>query len=159
MNDALLFKWYSSMLNTNELESTMMPADLSSFMLFFRPPQALFFKAESNSIWFAAWFSPLLNSAAFGIWVDKQHRSSKSALKAGEEILEFGLKHNKVLVGVTAQEKLLDGHRRMGYTVLGEIPGLHTKKVWVVYLTREGFINREMRLYMRSKREEVKEAG
>lgn len=148
--DCLLTYWYVTMIATKELQLTFTELSLSAFLQSFQPPHHLIYAQSAGRIWFAAWFDPVFDGALLGVWGDKSKRRTKIGLGAFETAVEYGLARWPVLVGITRQEKLLDEHRRLGYTLMGKLPKLWGgEDTWVLYLTRESFDNRDVRLVVR----------
>lgn len=151
--DCLLTHWYMMMIATKELHQTFTELSLSAFLRSFQLPHHLIYAQDSGNghIWFAAWFDPVFDGALLGIWADKSKRPTKVGLATFEAAIEYGLARWPVLVSVTRQEKLLDEHRRLGYTLVGKLPMFWGgENAWILHLTREGFDSREVRLIVRS---------
>lgn len=145
--DLLLSQWWTTLLDANEFlgtfTATLVP--LSAFLAHFQPPTSLLYEADARGLWAAAWFEPVMSGAFLGFWARRDRRRTRGALEALETALTSGLARWPVLLGVT-RSNLLRAHRRLGYTVLGDIPHLWDgRAVSVVMLTQEGFANERQR--------------
>ena len=141
-HDLLLAQWWARMREAGEFGRifTKDLRPLGSFLAYFRPPRSLVFLTDAQGMWFAAWFEPVMSGAFAGLWLRPDYRRKKAGLEAVKSALELGLKRWPVLIGVTRKQELLRAHERLGYTVLGEIPGLaEGEPTWIVVLTQEGF--------------------
>lgn len=100
----------------------------------------LFEATAEDGIWLAMWFEQVMGVAYAGLWVAKPYRPTLRGLRAVITIYEQALRWFPAILGVTKQEALLEPHRRLGYEILGEIPGIWDgERAWLVMLTREGF--------------------
>jgi len=146
-HDAWLLWWWHHLVMTDEMQTTF-TADLRPLGAFFAywRTHPLFFRVGARYLWFVGWFEPVMDGAFAGLWVRADRRRTHAALEAVEAFLATGLARWPVLIGVTKQEKLLPAHVRLGYTVLGAVPGLWGgEPAWVVTLTQEGFDKRPAR--------------
>lgn len=146
-HDLLLARWWAILCETGELRTTFAKSieSLSSFYALFHPPSVLLFFTDANGIWLAAWFESVLSGAFMGLWSRQDKRKSRSAFRAVLSIYRQALVTWPVLIGVTKQEKLIDQHQRLGYTLLGKIPCLFDgEDAFVLVLTKQTFRDREV---------------
>lgn len=142
---ALVARWYEDLYMSGEIYSTFTPDvhTIGAFYALWHHDATLYFHEEEGRIVLAWWTSPAFSGVFFGLWIAPELRRAKRALRWFEEALEFVLARSSVILGVTRQEKLLAPHLRMGYTVVGRIPGLwYGYDAWLVALTKEGFHGR-----------------
>lgn len=113
------------------------------YSLFKGTNRGLFFEAdEQYGIWFGMWFEQIMGVAFLGVWVAKPCRNTHRALKAVLTVYEHSLRYFPAILGVTKQEGLLDAHVSLGYTVMGEVPGMWDgQRAWLLMLTRAGFLS------------------
>ena len=140
--DALVAAWWAAVHRAGEFPQTVGPslAPLSAFLAHFQPPTVLLYEADADGLWFAAWLEPAMSGAFLGLWVAPHRRRSRAALTAFESVLTMALGRCPVVFGITRQAKLLDAHTRLGYTILGEFPGLFFgETAWLLSLTRADF--------------------
>lgn len=105
-----------------------------------REPNGMIYEADSRGIWFAMWFEQVMGTVFAGAWCAREKRHTRAGLFAFVEAYYQALAVTPTVMGVTKQERLLAPHRRLGYTVLAEVPGLWDgERAWLVMLTREGF--------------------
>jgi hypothetical protein len=145
IQDILMMHWFALLGNTHELEKLFLP-EYWSLSKFFAHIVTLdiVFKADEDGIWFWASYAPILAGAQFDMWIRPDRRYSKACVEAMGEALERGFMHWPVLIGMTTQENLLDAHKRMGYNIVGKIPGLwEGKDTWIMHITKETFDARE----------------
>lgn len=141
----LLAQWWAEITVDGSRDQLFMPPNtLGQTMSFFESPDvSMIYEADARGMWFVMWFSPLLSGMSASMWCRRDRRGKLSHLRAAEWGYDTALKAVPTLVGVTTQESLLDEHRRLGYTVLGKIPGLvNGEGAWIVVLTREGWEGR-----------------
>ena len=153
-HDGLLLQWWMRLVASGDISKCFMEdaKRLSRFYELLARPTRVTFKVDAGGIWFVGWFCPILAGATFDMWVAPQRRKSKAFVEAMCEALEWGFDRWPVLIGVTAQENLLDDHERMGYTVVGPIPDLWDKgkMAWTMYVTRDSFHARRTQIVRRS---------
>lgn len=141
--DRLLAGWFARLCLSGDWARCFIPppAGIGWFYAYFQRDVQLWYVTdeEKGEILLAGWFEPTLTAGSFfSLWVHSEHRHSRRLLHAYGELLEYGLDHTHIILGITKQETLLDGHRKMGYTVVGPILGLWgTGPAWLVTLTRE----------------------
>lgn len=140
--DLLIARWWARMYADGDIERlfTRDGQTLASLLRIVGPPKLMFYAQDAEGIWFAAWFEQLFNSLVAGLWIRRDRRTSIGGLDAWLGVLEVGLKVSPTILGITKQEELLPGHRKLGYTVLGQVPGMWDgEPAWIVMLTREAF--------------------
>jgi hypothetical protein len=114
---------------------------LSRFLDIFRENE-LAYTADDKGITVAVWGSPMFSGCMTGVYIRPDKRGSPSAYRAIIEALRMLFTRVKVVVGVTQQKHLLSVHDRLGYNVVGCIPGLWDgKDAWVITLTSEDLEN------------------
>ena len=145
-HDLVVSAWWARLVAGPDAERTFTPSvtdTLSAFLGFFQQPKHLVFKLDTVGIWFAAWLEPVMSGAYFGLWIREDRRHSKLALVAFEESLSIAFTIFPVLIGVTRQPDLIDGHKRLGYTLLGQIPYLwDDTDVYIMFITKDAFNSR-----------------
>ena len=154
--DALMIHWYVKITNTGEKKNLMGADTVLTFIKFFEGKDLVLKTNSELGIWFAAWYEPTFDGAFQGMWTDKSKRGTKTHLRAVEQAFEYGLSKWPILLGTTRQEHIIDEHVRLGYTVLGKIPKLwYGDDVWLMYLTRESYMNRKVTLIKRPAKEDA----
>lgn len=124
---------------------TLFPKDsqglASLYDLIRGPSRGLLFEADATEgIWLAMWFEQVMGVAFSGLWIARPRRATRPALRSLLITYEQALRWFPAILGVTKQEDLLRPHRRLGYQVLGQIPGIWDGgPAWLVMLTRSGF--------------------
>lgn len=152
VHDVLLFQWFSTLCSSGEIEKLFL-SNYWTLSKFFEHVASLdmVFRVDDKGIWFWASYAPMLAGAQFDMWIRPDHRQSKASAEAMAEALEAGFERWPVLIGMTTQENLLDAHRRMGYTVVGKVPGLwQGKDLWIMHITKEAFDARELFIVRRA---------
>lgn len=139
--DLLLAGWYANLHMNGDWDKCFLHprTGIGWFYTYFHKDVQLWYVVEQQTLILAGWFEPLNSGGAFfSLWVHPEHRRRRRMLQAYGELLDYALDRTHILLGVTKQEQLLDGHRKMGYTVVGPIPGLWGKgqDAWLVSLTR-----------------------
>lgn len=106
------------------------------------PSKGMLFEADATyGIWLAMWFEQVMGIAYCGLWIAKPCRATPRALAGMLRIYEHALRWFPAILGVTKQQILLRPHQRLGYQVLGEIPGIWDgERAWLVMLTRPWFL-------------------
>ncbi len=134
--------------------------NLASMLAMIQPPKVMLFEADDRGIWLAVWGEQVLNSLFTGLWIAKERRGTPGALRSLLTIHSEILRVFPTLMGVTCQPRLLAPHRRLGYNVLGEVPGMWDgNPAWLVMLTREGHEAAKRRLLRPALAEEVTRNG
>jgi len=144
-HDALLARWWVKLTTDGDLERLFCPSHhtLAPIMRMMQRPNAMLFAADSGGIWWAMWFEPLMGSVCAGVWVARERRGCRQAVRLALDAHERVLQKSPTVMGVTCQERLLRLYERMGYTVLGRVPGLWDgaeMDAWLVMLTRPAFV-------------------
>lgn len=150
LHDALMAQWYNVMLQRDELGKLFIEKShsLSGFYDAIRRPTQTLFYVGAEGVWFVAMLTPHYAGASFDMWVHPGRRKSKAWVRAMCAALEVGFERYPVLVGLTAQENLLDDHVRMGYVVVGEVPKLWNGEspLWLMHITKESYEARKTRV-------------
>lgn len=148
--DCTLVRWWEHLNQTGDFDLifTDRLRPLAHFMSNFQPPNIAFFGQDHEppyDIWLAVWFAPFsdTNSGVFmHYWCDKPKRGTPLHLQATHLVYDIATQCWPVIVGITRHEHLLGLHRKLGYNIVGQIPQmLDGQDVWVLYLTRELFLN------------------
>lgn len=141
--DILVARWWSRMFADGDVDRlfTRDARTLAGLLRIIAPPKVMFYAADANGdLWYAAWFEQLFSSLVAGMWIRRDRRSAPGALAAWLETLHAALEVSPTVLGITKHVNLLRSHRKIGYTVLGSVPGMWDgEDAWVVMLTREAF--------------------
>lgn len=140
--DVLIAKIWWTLVEDKELSQVVEPSaqTLLGFLLSCRNPNCVLYEADNLGIWGVLWARPSFSGASIGFWLRKDYRKSRSAYKFFCSAIDLCFTQWPVLLGVTCQPRLLRLHKRLGYTLLGCIPGLwNGLDTWLLYLTRENF--------------------
>lgn len=154
LHDSLMLGWWARLLSDGELDKifTNGMMAVTNFCAAIQLPRHVLFKQrEGIGVWYTALITPTFDGAFFDMWCAKDLRATRACLEALEQALTWALDRWPVLIGLTVQEKLLDAHRRLGYTVVGSIPGLwNGRDTFVMHLTKEAFMSRQVHSVRRS---------
>lgn len=144
-----VFRWWQELQTSGDFDVTFF-AECRPLAVFFKMFTSgrmyLAFDLDAKGeIWFAAWGEPVLNGCVFlSMWVRKDMRHTKVAIKTAIKLYEtiFGL--CPVVFGITKQKGLLKIHGRIGYKVVAEIPDLWKgpngpENGWLMVMTQETF--------------------
>lgn len=114
---------------------------LPRFLKMLEPPTVTVFWTDEHGIGVLGWFEPIFGFAFFSLWVRPDRREHRQeTLETVRQVYELGFKVFPAVLGITKQERLLKSHQRLGYTVVGEMPGLFDgDNAWLVMLTKENF--------------------
>jgi len=140
--DLLVARWWARMHEDGDIERlfTRDAQTLGSLLRIIAPPKTMLYAMTGPDIWFAAWFEPLFSSLVAGMWIRQDRRTAPGALAAWLATLEMALSVSPTVLGITKQPDLLRGHTRLGYEILGQVPGMWDgEPAWVLCLTRERF--------------------
>ena len=128
VHDAILFKWFTDLIQRDEFEETFyrQPMSLSKFFEMFAPPTRLFFKVDSSAnLIFAAWGDPFVNSTTYAIYAHRSVRTVKSGLIFVEESHNRLFEKTSLILAITRYPKVVDQLQRLGYNRVGQIPVLY----------------------------------
>ena len=148
--DIALMQWWIHLNESGDFDEVFASSQraLSKFFKIFESPCLTALAFEGTKIWMATWFTPFgdnASSAFVGYWCDKDKRGSHKQLKITKLLYTAAFDFWNVLLGVTKHEHLLKIHRKLGYTIVGDIPHfMENKDAWIVYLTKENFMNSRM---------------
>ena len=145
-HEMLLLKWY--------LDLSARPAEFEK--LFAQPLRSLTellkwaqgnvtlgFELDSQGIWVAAWYEPVMSGAFFGAWLREDRRGSFAAWRFIDRAYRVAFEHFPVLIGITQQPELDKLHHALGYQRLGVVPGLFDGKPALIYvLSKENYYGR-----------------
>jgi hypothetical protein len=143
--DISIFEWWREIAGTTDGDLyKMLPRSswpLSCFYQLFRPPKTLLYAEDDKGIWFAVWLERMESAGIFSMWVAKRWRGTLKQYRITKLAYEGSFEMFPVLLGMTKQPDLLDEHKKVGYEVLGKVPGLFggQEDAWIVMLTREAF--------------------
>ena len=149
--DTALLQWWMHLVKTDTFTEVFAESQkpLSKFLNIFQEPNFVVLAIEDNKIWMAVWFTPFGDSATaatVSYWCHEDKRGSRKQLEITKLLYTAAFDFWDVLLGVTRHEHLLRIHRKLGYNIVGSVPHLMSgEEAWIVYLTKENFIN--SRLY------------
>ena len=141
-NDLEIVRWWVRMDRDGDLDKLMMEGSRSVSDLFrlIQPPKTMLWLLDDEGVWFAMWFEQCFNGVFCGAWMRQDYRGRRAGTFAFLDAWTWALVAWPVLIGVTKQPDLVGIHRRVGYTVMGSIPGLFDgQEATVMYLTRAAF--------------------
>jgi hypothetical protein len=118
---------------------------LQVFMNLFDLPTVLSYTCGSDGeIDLAVWVDPSNHSdhsVYFGVWVHPSKRYSLRYVRILDTIYRATFELKEVICGMTKQPRILDLHRKMGYTVFGPIPRMFdADDGYFVYCTRQSYM-------------------
>jgi len=148
IHDIAMLQWYGAICANGDIRN-LMPLDVvtpSQFYAYIDPKKlSVLFKVDELGVWFVAVYTPMMSGAQFDMWVRADRRHGKGWVASMCEALDWGFERWPVLLGLTAQDNLLDSHRRMGYTVVGKVPKFWDGKrdLWIMWITKQAFDTRE----------------
>lgn len=138
--DVLVGRWYMQMVADGDLDGlfTRDSRTLGAVFAQVRRPHTLVYARDDDGLWFTVWGVQLLSGTFLGLWVRRDRRRSREALRAVLDALAWYLEALPLVLGVTKQANHLREHRRLGYDVVGKIEGwFDGEDAWIVKLTRE----------------------
>ncbi len=141
--DLLIAHWWAKMERDGDLPDLFIASSQSLGALYriIGPGKTLLYGVDISGIWAAFWFEPMMSGVFMGAWVAREHRHTRRALDAILQAWELALIHHTVVIGITRQYEILSEHERLGYTVLGLLPGIWDgKDAWAIALTRTAFV-------------------
>lgn len=143
--DLLLLRWWMHLNETGDLAELFLPAShsLSRFYSLFQPPTATIYTLSTeNQIDIILWFTPFDThspSAFCALWVKKNLRKSRKFVEACCVIYQAAFQLWPQIFGVT-RTKHIDKHKKIGYDIIGTIPGFYPDEVGVnVSVTEKSF--------------------
>ncbi len=149
-HNAMLVGWWLGLVQRGELGAITVPRDwpIAAFTASFDAPAQMWFKASvEGAVWFQASVRPFLSGGLFGFWCSAERARTPSFAFALEQGLAASLEHYNVVIGTSRLTQSLAWDARLGYNVVGAVPELWDgDTVHFVYMTRETFAKREMRL-------------
>lgn len=152
----MLVEWWMRLIETSDIDllSHKHEQSIESFLSLFNSPTALLYSTysptqpnQSRPITIAAWFKPILpyekDHSAFGsLWIDKTIRRTQTAASIMELFYSVAFEYHDAIFGVTWQPKILELHKKIGYNIVGHVPGLNDHEHnYFVHLTKENFFN------------------
>jgi hypothetical protein len=148
-HNAMLVGWWLGLLQRGELGEIAVPRDwpIAAFTASFDVPARMWFKADDGVVWFHASVRPFLSGGLFGFWCDAERARTPSFAFALEQGLAAALEQYEVVVGTSRLKQSMAWAGKLGYNVVGVVPKLWDgSDVHFVYMTRETFAARELRL-------------
>lgn len=143
----LLARWWEDMLDCGDLDKVFPKHSqpVQCFMGLFKPPRALFYTlTDDGAINRAIWTEEVPSSVHcvhFGVWLAAGERHSKHSVQLLDAVYTAVFEHKNVVFGTTKQPRILDLHRKMGYTVFGPIPTLFDdEEGYIVYCTKQSYL-------------------
>lgn len=139
---AVVSQWWIQMHASGDILK-MFPKRAQTLPQLFRmmdTPTQLVYEIDEQGAWFAAWLSPSLDAAFYGIWIAERMRNTKQCV--AESLLSYELAFTQFpfIMSVTMQEALLEQQRALGYTVLAELPeSFDGQSAWLTMYKREDF--------------------
>lgn len=141
--DIQIAQWWLRMRDDGDLDKTFLASAhcLSGFMDIWKNTD-LMVEIDDSGIYVAMWCQRFMGAGMLGLWVrtDKRHSvgAVRSVLRMYRAVFDSG---TGSIVGITKQPQLLEEHERLGYRVLGEVPGLWDAQNsgFVVVLTADDF--------------------
>ena len=141
--DLLMAQWWLRMRDDGDLAKVFLRSahTLSGFWDCWRNVD-LMLEVDDKGIYIAMWMEYYMGTGILGLYVrpDKRHSigAIRNVLRLYKYIFDAGL---KTVIGITKQETLLPMHERLGYTVLGMVPGIYGgEDGYIVTLTAEDFL-------------------
>jgi len=141
--DLRLIHWWLRMRKDGDLDLTFLSSahTLSGFMELWKTNE-LAYEYDDDGMTMAFWLTRYMGTAMVGLWIRSDKRKHIPTLRSVMQAYQFVFDNGLLSIfGVTKQEDLLDEHRKLGYTVLGEVPGLWdgNQSGWIVVLTADAF--------------------
>lgn len=145
--DMVLSKLYTDIIYAGDGDSLLMPEArmLSGFLKNCQLPNVCLLgydegeMAQYNGPWLWALFEPCFSGAFVALWIKPEKRGTKQSVRFTFELLEAALTTCPLLLGITRQKALVAEHQKMGYQLIGLLPGLwEGHDVWLLTLDREG---------------------
>lgn len=141
--DLVIARWWMRLVADDELSLvSMRPAGLSAFYEQMAYPRRLVYIKRDEDIAYAGWVEPIGGAAFMSYWMRSDVRGTRESPSATALIYRacFGIAGCSTFLGITKQERLLDIHRKLGYNILGVLPGLWMgKDAILATLTRSDF--------------------
>jgi len=159
--DTLLLRWWIRLQESGDIDRLITPDAhrLSTFLGIFRMPTTMFYGLDNyNSIDNAAWFTPVDDTskhrmAYAAVWCRPNIRGKRRQFHFTTLVYSLIFEFYDALLGMTWQSSLLDIHKKLGYNIIGCIPGLYDQPhCYVVHLKREDFFNSRVMKIMQNKR-------
>ena len=111
------------------------------FFALFTQPQELYFEADTDGIYLAAWYQPWLNGTIQSMYMREDVRHSPKVAKMWFRLINRVFEVYPVILGVTKQQHILDMHLRLGYSVSTVVPDLFGDQEhgWIVSLHKNDY--------------------
>jgi hypothetical protein len=143
-----LFKLWVHLSATNELEKTVLPEcrQMMAFINHLKSTEVtLYHLNPSGEINFLFWFSPASKSqgektAFAGLWLKRDFRKSKKALKLINNAYQLLFLNYNYCLGTTWQKSLFKVSESIGYRILAKVPSLYgINDVYFIGLSKDDF--------------------
>lgn len=136
----LMFRWWLRLGASGDLARMLSPSlhGAFQFMQFFATrPMVYETDASGTSIACAAWFTPFLDGAAVGVYLEPTARRSRRGARFLDAAFSAGFQTYPVLLFWSRNPQRVQLYARFGFTVQPQpIPGLdHGQDVYYGYLT------------------------
>ena len=140
-NDLRVIAWWDHMRRAGDLARTFgREVTLSSFLDIWKTERLTFDTDELDQICVATWFTPFMDAALFGLWVRADRRQSPSTLRGIVTSFQAVFEHTSLIISVTPHAAIVPELGRLGYVVLGAIPGLiGPGDAYAGYVTNQAF--------------------
>lgn len=154
--DLYLLRLWIYLTETEDIKELFLPAtqNLTGFLQKFQMPAlSVYTLDESNQIDFIVWFTPFeiaIPSAFVGLWSHKKLRGSRKLIELIGTLYSGAFTLWQQLFGITRQ-KLIAQHQKMGYSVIGTIPGFYEDEAGInVVLNTSNFeASKVFKIYQR----------
>lgn len=157
--DLMVANLWTRMRDAGDLPRVFTPGaeGLGTLYRMVSPPNGMLFESDGTGVWLAMWMEQLLFTMFTGLWIAPDRRHSRETVRCLIRMYDTMLRVSPTIMGVTCQEELLKGHIRLGYHVLGHVPGMWDGETgaWVVLLSREGWAIARERLARLARLEEA----
>ncbi len=139
---AMLSQWWLQLQMSGDIQK-MFPKRAQTLPQLFKmmdAPTQLIYEVNEQGVWFAAWLSPSLDAAFYGIWIAKGMRNTRECVAATAQSYELAFARFPFIMSVTMQAPLLKQQQALGYTVLAELPeSFDGQSAWLTMLKRDDF--------------------
>lgn len=138
--DRLIALWHAQMEQDGDLEG-LFTANSRTLAALFRiigaGNKSLVYDLDERGIWFAMWGEPMLNAAVIGVWIRRDRRPTRDALRRILDGFGWYLTPFPCLLVITKQKSLLDTLERLGYAMFGPVEEwFDGEPGWIGKLTR-----------------------
>lgn len=142
-HDLPLLSWWNELVGSGDLQRVFGASmqSLTSFMrLFSEPSTTLVYGADDRTWTRAAWTVPIASAGAWSCWLRDDQRHKPSSLVFLLRSLRVGFTLYPTLLTLTRDYAVINEAQRVGFSLLGTIPGIFDgETAYVAYLSREDF--------------------